>query len=84
MPIIIFFIVIVVLNLAFSKKAKSLTNAAYISGIVSILTSICFQVLAYIFMGYLDPFFLIAFVVQSIIAFVVGFVINALILKFKD
>ena len=84
MQIIIFLIIVVILNLALSKKVKSYSNIIYFSAGISISASICFQILGYVIMGYLDPFVLIAITIQIIIAFIIGFVVNSIVFKLKQ
>lgn len=83
MQLIIYFIIVILLNLFLCKKIKTYLNAIYLSATISIITSILFQIIAYFSMGYLDPFFIIATIVQISIAFVAGFLANFIVLTIK-
>lgn len=81
MQLIVFFGAIILLNLAFAKKISSIKSIVYVSGGISIVASICFQLLGYFVMSYLDPFILIATSIQIVAAFMIGFIVNFILLK---
>ena len=81
MQLIVFFIAIILLNLAFLKKISSYKAIIYFSGGISIAASICFQILGYIAMGYLDPFFIMATIIQIMVGFVIGLIVNFIVFK---
>ncbi|MCX5896338.1 MAG: hypothetical protein NTZ51_10980 [Proteobacteria bacterium] len=83
MPLIIFFIFIILLNLLLNKKVRDVLSSFKISFLISVVCTAIFQVLAYIQLGYLDPFFIIAVIVQLISAFIAGGIINLIFLKIK-
>jgi hypothetical protein len=76
MQIIILFIVVMILNISFYKKIKAFSHTIYCAALISIISTVIFQVLAYIFIGYLDPFFILAMSIQIVISFLIGFIIN--------
>ena len=52
--------------------SKFMTQPAIVISLAGLLTSVSFQAFVYVKLGYLDPFFLIAFVVSLIIALIVS------------
>jgi len=83
MPLIIFFIIVVVVNLILYKKINSYTNVLVLSFLISVLSTIIFQLLAFVSMEYLDPFIIIAVTIQLFSAFLVGCIVNLIVLKIK-
>jgi hypothetical protein len=83
MPLIFFFIFIILLNLLLNKKTRNILSSFKISFLISVVCTAIFQVLAYLQLGYLDPFFIIAVIVQLISAFIAGGIINFIFLKIK-
>jgi uncharacterized membrane protein YdjX (TVP38/TMEM64 family) len=55
---------------------KKITNYIFACVIASITTSVVFQVLNCVFLGHLDPFFLIAFATGAVLAFVIAVVVG--------
>jgi len=84
MQILFFCIIVIMLNLAFYKKITSYKNVFLIPAYIGIFSAIAFQILNYIEIGFLDPFFIIAASVQFFLSFLSGTIVCFLILKFKQ
>jgi len=68
--ILVFGTVTLLVSLVCHRLLRSFALATLVSGPVAALL---FQILVYLQLGYLDPFFLIAFFVSTLIAWVISF-----------
>ena len=88
-PIIVLVVMSVVISTIVHKFLTLKDSAYFIPAcfIVGIITSIIFQIVGYIVLGYLDPFFIIALImgalIASAIAFGVGLVFRSFIKENK-
>jgi len=73
LPIIVLCILSVVVSCIFYKKYRNYFFACILSGIVS---SFLFQIIGFLIVGHLDPFFLVAFLKITIIAFAISIVVG--------
>ena len=69
LPFIIFCILSLTVAFLFHKKVKNYLLACVFSSIIS---SVLYQIIGIFVVGYLDPFFLIAFVVSLVVAFAIS------------
>lgn len=69
----IFIVVSIVVSVLLHKKQINYILACILSSIISSMT---YQLLGVIFMGYLDPFFIIAFIHTTIIAFIIAIIVG--------
>ncbi len=65
MPIFTFVLIVLITSVVCHFQIRNFKKAVVVSAVVS---AFLFQVLAYISLGYLDPFFIIAFVITGGIA----------------
>jgi hypothetical protein len=84
MHIVIYYIVVTLSSLSLYRKVGSFSDVFRLSLIISFAFPITFQLLAYYFMGYLDPFFFFALIIQIATTFPLSFVIFIIILKIKE
>jgi hypothetical protein len=71
--IIVFGLLSITAALCFNYRLKNLLLSATLS---AILVSILFQVIGFLVLGYLDPFFFIAFVNTLIISFIISILVG--------
>ena len=64
-------------------KVKSFTGAFNISLLISIIGSSVFQLVEYLILGYLDPFFIFSMTILAMFSFLLSFAINLIILKIR-
>ena len=76
MSFYIFFVFIFIINLWVQRKAGSLMDAFKKSMQVSIVVIFLFQVVAYLYSGYIDPFIIIAIFIQFTMAVVIGYIVG--------
>ena len=81
LPIIIFIAIALTTSLACHFQIKNYGKAVSCSAVIS---AVLFQIVAYIVLGYLDPFFIIAFVITGGIAALISAVIGALFNKYRN
>jgi hypothetical protein len=72
----VFIIICVIVSVFAPKRLNNLVLASVIAGVGS---AILFQVLGIIVMGYLDPFFIIAFMVSAPVAFVIALFVGGIL-----
>ncbi len=70
-PIASFIFISITISLLLHNRMTSYALACILSGI---LASVTYQILGVIFMGYLDPFFMIAFINTTIIAVIIAII----------
>lgn len=73
MNVLVFVVLVILSSIGSHLLLKSYISAALLS---SVIAAVCFQVFAYIAQGYLDPLFIIAFVVSWLISLVSALVIG--------
>ncbi len=73
MSILVFVVLVILSSIGGHLLLKSYISAALLS---SVLAAICFQVFAYIAQGYLDPLFIVAFLVSWLVSFVSSLLIG--------
>jgi len=76
-------LILIVISILSASVWHSFINkkTAHIGAVIT--SAILFQIANYIYVGYIDPFFVIAIIFSSAIALVVSFVVKAIIVKFK-
>jgi len=73
MSILVFVVLVILSSIVSHLLLKSYISAALLASLVA---AICFQVFAYIAQGYLDPLFIVAFIVSWLISLVSALVIG--------
>jgi hypothetical protein len=81
LPIIVFFIIAIIISYLVHKKIKNYLLACVMAGILS---SVIYQIIGFIVIGYLDPFYLMAFYFGTVIAFFTAMLIGFPIKKKRD
>jgi hypothetical protein len=80
-PIAIYFLILFISSIYIHYSKKLASNVSKRSLIISLVFTIIFQILAFIEMGHLDPFVLIAVVIQFILSFILTICVGLLIEK---
>ena len=73
MSILVFVVLVILSSVGSHLLLKSYIAAALMA---SVIAAICFQMFAYIAQGYLDPLFLVAFIISWLISFISALVIG--------
>jgi hypothetical protein len=73
MNILVFVVLVILSSIGSHWLLKSYIAAALLASVVA---AICFQVFAYIAQGYLDPLFLVAFIVSWLVSFISALLIG--------
>ena len=84
MSIFIFVLLVLLLNLWIQRRSSTLLSAFKRSIGAGIVIVLVFQVLAYFYSGFIDPFIIIAVSIQLVVAVLVGFVVGAGYIKFSE
>ena len=71
--ILIFALLILISSLTFHYKIR---NYLVSSVLAALTTSVLFQIIGFIVLGYIDPFFLIAFVITLVISFMASMLVG--------
>jgi hypothetical protein len=75
------YLIVIALAIGFTVLlSKFINQPPIIIILAALLTSVSFQAFAYVKLGHLDPFFLIAFVVSLVIALIVS-VLSVLVMR---
>ncbi len=72
MAVFVFFLAVILANIFLYKKHQEWYQVMILCFLVSFIFSIFFQILVFFFQGHLDPFFLIAFIIQVVSSFALG------------
>ena len=75
-PPLIFAILCILISIIVHKK---ITNVLIACIVVGLTTSIIYQIIGVLIIGYLDPFFMFAFVVGVVVAFVISLIVRAVL-----
>ncbi|MFZ2976022.1 MAG: hypothetical protein WA055_05355 [Candidatus Moraniibacteriota bacterium] len=73
LPIIIFVTIVLVVSAISHSLIKNYGKAIIVSATIS---AILFQIMAYVSLGYLDPFFIIAIFITGVIAVVISAIVG--------
>ena len=79
--IIVFLLLTLISSIFFHYKIKNIFISSILAALV---TSIIFQVFGFLVLGYLDPFFLIAFIASLLISFLVAMLIGIPFLRHRE
>lgn len=83
-PLFLFFSFIVITNLILGCIGHFFFKIFLVSVIISFVGATIFQLTAYMYFGYVDPFFLVAFFVQIYLGSVLGIFISGVVLFLKN
>lgn len=78
---LIFLAVVVLMNAMIYRKNQAWPQAIVLSVLLAVIASAGFQIFVFFSQGYLDPFFIIAFVVQVTMASPLGLLTKYLLSK---
>jgi hypothetical protein len=76
LPPIIFIVLCVLISVFVNKKVPNGMIACTISGVT---TSIIYQVIGILVVGYLDPFFMFAFIIGFVVACVLSLIVRVVL-----
>lgn len=81
LALVVFAVITIASAMISHVKIKSYWRATILATLVSV---VLFQVIAYINLGYLDPFILIAIVITGVVALLISMLIGALVNTYRN